>query len=480
VDFDVLPGEVHALMGQNGAGKTTLIKVFTGAHLPDGGTMTLEGKDYRPASPADAQRLGLGAIHQEGGLVRTLSVAENLHLGRAPRRWFGLDWREMRRRSREILGPFGLDLDVDRPLGEYSAAVQQMVAIARAVAGEAKLIVMDEPTSSLDARETDLLFETIRRLKARGLGLVFITHFLDQVYRISDRITVMRNGARVGTFPSAELPKAELVARMLGEAASGGAAAPAAPARAPGAGPAVLSCKGLHRRGAVEPVDLEVRRGEVLGLAGLLGSGRTETARLLFGADRPDGGAIEVDGRPVPMKSPREAIARGLAFCAEDRQAEGIVPDMTLRENIALVVQRRSGRLGIVSRRAQERLADEFIRALRIKTPDAEAPIRTLSGGNQQKAILARWLACQPRVLILDEPTRGIDVGAKAEIERLVERLSGEGMSIVFISGELEEVARRAHRIAVLRDRKKVADLGGGADLERIMAAIAGEKPHGV
>ncbi len=330
VDFDVRAGEVHALMGQNGAGKTTLIKVLTGAHVPDGGTMDLDGEDYRPSSPADALRRGVGAIHQEGGLVGTLSAAENLFLGRAPRRWFGLDWRETRRRAREILKQFNLDLDADRPLGEYPAAVRQMVAIARAVAGDAKLVVMDEPTSSLDARETDVLFETIRGLKARGLGIVFITHFLDQVYRIGDRITVMRNGARVGTFPAAEISKTQLVAHMLGEAA-GEAAAPEARGRAHASGPPVLSCKGLYRRGAIEPVDLEVRRGEVLGLAGLLGSGRTETARLLFGADRPAGGAIEVDGRAVPMKSPREAIGRGLAFCAEDRQAEGIIPEMTLR-----------------------------------------------------------------------------------------------------------------------------------------------------
>jgi simple sugar transport system ATP-binding protein len=479
VDFDVRRGEVHALMGQNGAGKSTLIKVLTGAHRRDGGGMTFEGRDFHASSPADAQRQGISTIYQEVNLVPTLSVAENLFLGRMPRRWFGVDWRAMRRRAREVLAAYGLHLDVDRTLGSYPVAIQQLVGIARAIDTDARLLVMDEPTSSLDQHETEVLFGIIGRLKGRGLSVIFITHFLDQVFRVSDRITVLRNGARVGTFDAAALSRLDLVSHMLGRRPE--EAAPAAArgeAAAAAARPPVLAARALGRRGAIEPFDLGVAPGEVLGLAGLLGSGRTEAARLLFGADAPDSGETLVRGRRVRLTSPRKAIALGIAFCPEDRKTDGVFPEMSVRSNIALVVQRTLGRLGIVSHEAHQRLAEEFVRRLGIVAADLGAPLKTLSGGNQQKVILARWLAAHPALLILDEPTRGIDVGAKAEIERLVERLAGEGMAILFISAELDEVVRRSHRILVLRDRRVVGELAGEAiDEKTVMSTIAEVPP---
>jgi monosaccharide-transporting ATPase len=480
VDFDVRAGEVHGLMGQNGAGKSTLIKVLTGVYPRDAGEITFEGRPFRAASPADAQRKGISTVYQEINLVPSLSVAENLFLGRAKRRWWGIRWAEQRRRAKQLLGDFGVDIDVEETLASYPVAIQQMVAIARAVDIKARLLIMDEPTSSLDARETQVLFDILRRLKARGLGIIFITHFIGQVYQISDRITVLRNGQKVGTFDAKDLPKLELVGHMLGRTPHEAAALEAerSVAEAPTAErEALLTARGLSRRGAIEPFDLQIRRGEVLGLAGLLGSGRTEAARLLFGADRPDSGSISMGGKGLALRTPRRAIARGLALCPEDRKTDGIFDDLSVRENITLVVQRNLSKLGIVSRSAQTRIAEQFVRQLDIATPDLDRPVKFLSGGNQQKVILARWLACNPVLLILDEPTRGIDVGAKAEVEKLIEQLSREGMAIVFISTELEEVVRRSHRVAVLRDRKKVAELIGDRINERtIMSIIAGQE----
>jgi len=477
VDFEVRPGEVHALMGQNGAGKSTLIKVLTGAYPRDGGTITFEGRDFRASSPADAQAKGLSTIYQEVNLVPTLSVAENLFLGRLPRRWFGVDWRTMHRRAREVLATFDLDIDVERTLSTYPTAIQQMVSIARAIDTDARLLIMDEPTSSLDKHETEVLFGIMARLKAKGISLIFVTHFLEQVFRVSDRITVLRNGRLVGTFETRDLSRLDLVSHMLGrrpeEAEASQAARAAAPAgaeRAP-----VLSVRGLTRKKAIEPFDLRIARGEVLGLAGLLGSGRTEAARLLFGADKADGGQIEVSGKPQRLHAPRQAIALGLGFCPEDRKTEGIFPEMSVRSNIALVVQRSLSRLGLLSRRAHTRIAAEFVRKLGIVTADLDVPVKTLSGGNQQKVILARWLARRPMLLMLDEPTRGIDVGAKVEIERLVESLAQEGVAVLFISAELEEVVRRSRRILVLRDRRFVGELEGReVNVETVMNTIAG------
>ena len=464
VDFDVRPGEIHALMGQNGAGKSTLIKVLTGVYPRDGGSITFEGRDFTPSSPAEAQRRGISTIYQEVNLIPTLTVAENLFLGRAPRRWYGIDWGTVRRKAREVLAEFDLKIDVDKPLGSMSTAVQQLVSIARAVDTDARLIIMDEPTSSLDAHECEVLFGIMERLKARGLGIIFVTHFLDQVYRVSDRITVLRNGALVGTYEASKLSRLDMVAHMLGRTPE-----EPRPGTPPGEkGEPVLEAKGLSRRG-LEPFDLNMRAGEVVGFAGLLGSGRTEAARLIFGADAAKTGTVN-GSHP---RSPRHAIAQGMGMTPEDRKLEGIVPDLSIRENIALVIQQR---LGIfVSRAEQERIAKEYVEKLGIKTPSIEQPIRLLSGGNQQKVILARWLAYRPRLLILDEPTRGIDVGAKAEIERVINELASQGLSVLFISAALEEVARLSHRVAIFRDRQLVGEYTGLA-LPEIMKVIAGEK----
>lgn len=474
VDFTARRGEVHALMGENGAGKSTLLKVMTGVYTRDGGTVQFDGRPFHPRSPGEAQAGGISTVYQEVNLIPHLSVAENICLGRQPRRAGLLNWGATRRRARAALERLGLQLDVDRTLSACSIAVQQMVAIARALDVETKLLVLDEPTSSLDAGEVERLFEVVRRLKGEGMGIVFVTHFLDQVYAISDRITVLRNGKLVGEYEAPALSQMELVARMLGKDPAElerEAAAPracAAPASAP-----LLQAEGIAKRNTLHPTDFTVAPGEVLGLAGLLGSGRTETARLLFGIDRPDSGVVKVDGRPVSISSPRKAIRQRFGFLSEDRKTEGIIPQLSIRENMILTIQARRGWLRPIPRRQQEELAQEFIRVLNIATPDAEKPIGQLSGGNQQKVLLARWLASEPRFLILDEPTRGIDIGAKGEIEKLVADLCRKGMAILFISSELEEVIRSSSRILVLRDRRKVAELSGDTDEATILRAIA-------
>ncbi len=475
VDFTLRPGEIHALLGQNGAGKSTLIKVLTGVCRRDAGDILLAGRPINPHSPQHAQSLGISTVYQEVNLIPYLSVAENILLGRQPLRWGRIDWKRMNRVATDALQRLELSLDVTRPLNSYSIAIQQMVAIARALDIEARVLVLDEPTSSLDAREVAELFGVMRKLKDRGLGIIFITHFLDQVYEIADRLTVLRNGALVGEYAAAELPPVELVTKMIG-AAPGGAilAEGKGGAVEPTAGAPLFSAHQLGRAGAVNPLDLRIGRREVVGLAGLLGSGRTETARLLFGIDRASTGRIEVDGRPASLRSPRRAIRHGFGFCPEDRKTEGLVPQLSVRENIVLALQARKGWRRLAPR-AQQRLADHYVQSLKIATPSAERPVSELSGGNQQKVILARWLASQPRLLILDEPTRGIDVGAKAEIERLVAQLCDQGMAILFISSELEEVVRNCQRVVVLRDRSKVGELSGSdIRLPTILRMIAG------
>jgi simple sugar transport system ATP-binding protein len=456
-------GEVHALMGENGAGKSTLIKVLTGVHAPDAGSIELEGTPIRPGSTRDAEALGISTVYQEVNLVPTLSVADNILLGRQPTRWGLLRHGEMRRRAQQALERLGLQVDVRAPLGSLSLAVQQMVAIARALDIRARILILDEPTSSLDEREVEALFNLLRRLRSEGLAILFVTHFLDQVYAISDRITVLRNGARVGEYPVADLPRARLVAAMLGrefephrETADGGA--PDAP---DASAPPLIEARGLGRAGVLSPIDLRIGRGDVLGLSGLLGSGRTETARLLFGAVAPDSGELRLEGRTVSIRSPRQALRLGLAYCSEDRRTEGVIPNLSVRENLILALQASRGAARLLPCAEQEALAAHYIRALNIRTPDAETPIRNLSGGNQQKVLLARWLALQPRLILLDEPTRGIDVGAKAEIERLVASLRERGTSVLFISSDVEELTRVCERVAVMRDRRKIGELSG-------------------
>jgi simple sugar transport system ATP-binding protein len=468
VDFTARAGEVHALMGENGAGKSTLIKVITGVYPRDAGDLLLAGKSVSPSSPLHAQHLGISTVYQEVNLIPALSVAENISLGRSKTRFGFLNRRQMRRDAQAALDRLDVHLDVNKPLQSYSIALQQMVAIARSLSMSAKVLILDEPTSSLDRAEVANLFEAMRKLKQQGLAIVFVTHFLDQVYAVSDRITVLRNGKLVGESLAKDLPRLELVSRMVGRDARELAGEHHVPiAMSATETKPLVQVSHFGRRHAVEPLDLSINKGEVLGLAGLLGSGRTETAELLFGVHKHDTGKILVDGKPRRIRAPRHAIALGFGFSPEDRKVSGILPDLSIRENIAIALQAQRGWWRPLSWRRQNALAEQYIKALQIKTSDADKPIRLLSGGNQQKCLLARWLASSPRLLILDEPTRGIDIGAKSEIAALIDRLRADGMSLMVISSEIEELVRLCDRVAILRDRKKIGEVAGDDVNER-------------
>jgi simple sugar transport system ATP-binding protein len=479
VDFELRKGEIHALIGENGAGKSTLIKALTGVERPDTGTITLEAKEIHVKSPQHALTLGISTVYQEINLCPNLTVAENILIGRQPFRFGSIAWGRLNAQANHFLQRLGINIDVTQPLGSYSVAIQQMVAIARALEiASAKVLILDEPTSSLDTHETEQLFQVMRKLKNEGVGIVFITHFITQVYEIADRITVLRNGKLVGTYETAALPRLELIAKMIGRnlAELDDMAKIKLESSKNIKGDALLQAKALGLTGAIEPFDLELHAGEVVGLAGLLGSGRTELAALLFGVDKPDTGGVTVNGQVVKHYSPRSSIARGVALCPEDRKAAGIVDDLTVRENIVLAMQASRGWFRYLSMPQQYEIADRYIELLKIATPSPDQPVKNLSGGNQQKVILARWLATNPQVLILDEPTRGIDVGAKAEIQKLVLSLAEEGKACVFVSSELEEVLRTSHRIVVLRDRQKVTEYTGEVDEHTLMQAMAGSE----
>ncbi len=468
-----------ALVGQNGAGKSTLIKVLTGAYTKDGGQITLAGAPVDFASPQAAQRGGISTIYQEINLVPFRSVAENIFLGREYRRFGLLDWSRMNAEAAELLRRFAVEIDVRRPLMEFSTAIQQMVAIARAVSFKAQLVIMDEPTSSLDEREVDVLFTVMRSLRAEGVAVIFITHRLDELYQVCDRVTVMRDGRTVMTSRMADVDKLPLIASMLGRDidtvrthATGFSAASAA------VGDQVLEADGLRIGRRVRDARLEVKAGQIVGLAGLLGSGRTETARAIFGADPPDAGKIRLLGKEVQPREPSEAIAMRVGYCSEDRKAEGIIPDMSVRENITLAILPRLVKMGVVDEARQRAIVDKFMKRLAIKASNVEQKIRELSGGNQQKVLLARWLCTDPRLLILDEPTRGIDVGAKVEIQSLIRELADQGLGVLMISSELEEILEGADRVFVLSDGRTVADLPHAqATAPAIMAAMAHEDP---
>jgi len=480
VDFTLRKGEIHCLVGENGAGKSTLIKILTGVDRPDAGRILLDGSEIQTRSPQHAQTLGISTVYQEVNLCPNLSVAENMLLGREAHRLGAIDWPRMNRDAAEALKHLlDVDIDVTKPLSTYSVAIQQMVAIARALeVASTKILILDEPTSSLDANEAQQLFSVMRKLRSQGVGIIFITHFLGQVYEVSDRITVLRNGRLVGTFKTTELTRVELIGKMIGRSLAelDEMSSIKLETKKHIETSAILRARGLGRAGAIRPFDLDLHAGEVVGLAGLLGSGRTETAGVLFGAERPDSGTIEVKGSTVTDHSPLGAIKRGIGLCPEDRKAEGIVEDLSVRENIVLALQASRGWFRYMSTQEQYAIADKYIQMLNIATPSADQPVKNLSGGNQQKVILARWLATNPQVLILDEPTRGIDVGTKAEIQKLVLELAEDGVACLFISSELEEVLRTSHRIAVLREREKVAEFSGEVDESTIMRTIAGSE----
>ncbi len=482
VDFRLFPGEIHALMGENGAGKSTLIKVLTGVHTLDGGTVTLDGKAVRIGSPLEAQHAGISTVYQEVNLCPNLSVAENIFIGREPTRAGRIQWKQIRKQAAEMVDRLGLDIDVTAPLSSYPLAVQQLVAIVRSVGhgdsdGEGsgtKVLVLDEPTSSLDRDEVLELFRLMRRLRDEGVAILFVSHFLDQIYEICDRMTVLRNGTLVGEHMVADLDQVGLIELMIGKALDQLEELHEHQLRSD-VGETLVKAEGLGRTGGIAPFDLEIKKGEVLGLAGLLGSGRTELARLLFGADQPDSGKVTVAGKQVSMSAPNDAIGAGVAFCSENRKTEGLVPDLTVRENIILALQASRGWTRPIPATQRDELVAKYIKALDIRPANPEARVGQLSGGNQQKVLLARWLITQPKLLILDEPTRGIDVGAKAEIQKLVVSLSEDGMSVLYIAAELEEVLRLSHTIGVLRDRKLVAQLTNGPEIttSKILETIA-------
>lgn len=472
VNFTMYPGEVHALLGENGAGKSTLIKVITGVYKKDTGSIRLQGKEIEPNSPHDAQALGISTVYQEVNLIPTLSVAENIYLGRQPKRWGIIDSNAATKKAKQLLETYDLHIDVSQPLSSFSVAVQQIAAIARGVDLSAKILILDEPTSSLDTNEVKTLFKVIRSLKEKGIGILLITHFLDQVYEISDRITILRNGVKVADHLTAELPRMQLVSEMIGKELIEEVSS--SKANKSTKEDVFLEVHGLGKQGVMQPFDLKIMKGEIVGLAGLLGSGRTEAAQLIFGITHHDSGQIAVKGTKVTFNSPRQAILHGFGLCPEDRKLEGIIGDLSIRENIILALQAKRGWFRFLNHKKQEELADEMIKALHIATPDSQKVVKELSGGNQQKVILARWLVSEPEFLILDEPTRGIDVGAHAEIIAIIKDLCAKGMPLLVISSELAEVVDYSDRVVVLRDRKKVTELQGSEISQNsIMKAIA-------
>ena len=472
VDFSLKAGEIHALLGENGAGKSTLIKCLTGVHHMDAGTILFDGKEIRPTNPQDAFSMGISTVYQEINLCPNLTVAENIFVGRQPMKNGMINWKDINRRAKELMSRFHMDIDVTRPLNNYSTAIQQMVSIARAVDIDAKILILDEPTSSLDDNEVKLLFDVMNELKAEGMGIIFITHFLDQVFAVSDRLTILRNGALVGTFNISDITKLELVTKMIGKDMD--VIFNLKRATVDPNAPEMMKTENLGAPGQIQNVNLSMKKGELLGFAGLLGSGRTETAELIFGAVPATEGTEVINGKQVSLKNPLDAIMAKMAFCPEDRKRDGIIGDLSIRENIALALQARRGFLHPISMQEQNEMADKYIKLLSIATPDAEKKIGELSGGNQQKVILARWMATQPDLLILDEPTRGIDVGAKAEIQRLMLEMCNDGVSVIFISSELDEIIRCSNRIIVMRDGKKVGEVNGeGCTQQTILSIIA-------
>lgn len=478
VDFTLRRGEIHALMGENGAGKSTLIKCLTGINAFEAGEIHVEGIDGPIVnhSTLDAQKKGISTVYQEVNLCPNLSVAENLFIGREPKTKIGtIDRKEMVKRSQKIVKDLDLDIDVTQNLEEYSLALQQMIAIARAVDMDCKVLILDEPTSSLDDNEVEKLFGLMNSLKAKGVGIVFVTHFLEQVYAVCDGITVLRNGQLVGEYPIADLPRVKLVAAMMGKDFDDLASIKSDESPVFSDEDLLIDAKGMSHKGTIKPFDLQIHKGEVVGFTGLLGSGRSELARVIYGADKNQTGTLKVNGKEVKINAPIDAMNLGMGLLPDDRKAEGIISELSVRENIILALQAKRGMFKLLPMSKQIELADKYIEMLQIKTASRETAIGRLSGGNQQKVILARWLLTHPEYLILDEPTRGIDIGTKVEIQKLVLKLASEGMSVTFISSETDEMLRTCSRLIVMRDRKKVGELSGEElSQSSIMDTIAG------
>jgi len=476
VQFELKEGEVMALLGGNGAGKSTLIKCMTGVYTSDSGSIELAGESIRNLSTDSIQEKGISTVHQEVNLIPTLTVAENIFLGRQPLRFGRIDWTKMNEYAQQLLSSMNINIDVTRNLGDYAIAIQQMVSIARGVNMSAKVLILDEPTASLDSQEVGQLFVLMRQLKENGIGIIFVTHFLDQVYEISDRITVFRNGQFVGAYQTTELPQIDLIGHMLGKALSeNGKTSKELHEIAEGSVP-YLSARNIGKKGMISPCSVEIHSGQTLGVGGLLGAGRTELAKLLFGIEKPDTGEILIEGQPIKFSNAFDAIRSGLAFCPENRKVEGIIGELSVMENMILALQVKQGWARALSRKQQKVIAKKYICSLNILTSDYDKPVKDLSGGNQQKVILARWFATKPYLLILDEPTQGVDVGAKSEILQIINELCEQGMALMVISSELDEVVEFSDRITVLKDRQKIAELtGDDITTKKLMSTIAEE-----
>lgn len=473
VNLTVNRGEVHALMGENGAGKSTLIKVLTGIYQRNSGTIWFDGEEINCKTPIEANEKGISTIYQELNLVPVQTVYENLFIGREPRKKYGaIDRPRMIREAQDILTRLGLSIDVSEPLQKYSTAVQQMVAIARAISTKAKLVIMDEPTSSLDTKEVKVLFEIIRKLKAEGISVLFISHKLDEIFEICERMTILKDGEYVGNYSVEEMTQLRLISLMVGKETDVQAHTPRTyqfESEQP-----ILATKNIQQGMRLNGVGIDIKPGEVVGLSGLLGSGRTELAQILFGVNHPEDGEIFWYGQKTQIHNPADAIQKGMGFCTEDRKVEGIIPHLSVKENITIALLPKLNTLGFVKEREQNRIVDDFIKKLGIKTPSAEQAICNLSGGNQQKVLLARWMCMNPKLMIMDEPTRGIDVGAKMEIEQLIQQLAASGISVLMISSELAELERNCDRIFVLREGHVVGELtGSDISQSEIMRAIA-------
>lgn len=478
VDFTLHEGEIHALMGENGAGKSTLIKVLTGVYAKDGGKIYLGDmeKEVQIHSPESAQKIGISTVYQEITLCPNLSVAENLFIARDGKKW--KDWKEMNKKAEVLLNSLDIPVKPTDQLANCSIAIQQMVAIARAVDMECKVLILDEPTSSLDETEVERLFGLMRDLKQRGVGIIFVTHFLDQVYKVCDKITVLRDGQLVGEYEIKDLPRVQLVSKMLGKDMDdlSDIKSEAKAYEGENSDKAVFEAEGLQSNAGIKPFDFNIKKGEVNGFTGLLGSGRSECVRAIFGADKVINGSVSKNGKTVKITKPLDAMKQGIGYLPEDRKNDGIIGDLSVRENIILALQVLNGFFKPFSKSEAQAFAEEYIKALSIKTASADTPVKSLSGGNQQKVILARWLLTHPEYLILDEPTRGIDVGTKVDIQKLVLKLASEGMSVTFISSEIDEMVRTCSRLIVMRDREKVGELDG-VDItqSKIMSTIAGD-----
>ena len=481
VDFTLRSGEIHALMGENGAGKSTLVKVLTGVYIKDSGEIKIAGIDGEASikSPQDAQNLGISTVYQEITLCPNLTVAENMFIGRG--KYKTINWKAWEKKADELLQKLNIPAKAKQQLGTCSLAVQQMVAIARAVDMECKVLILDEPTSSLDEREVEQLFTLMRDLKARNVGIIFITHFLEQVYEVCDRITVLRNGELVGEYEIKDMPKVDLISAMLGKDLEDISKLKEEKKAFDSGNDTIYEATGLSSAEGVRPFDFKIAKGEVNGFTGLLGSGRSESVRAIFAADRVTGGKVKVNGKEVRINKPKDAMKNRIGYLPEDRKGDGIIQDLSVRENIILALQVLNGFWKPFSRAEAEKFADDFIKLLNIKTASQDTPIKSLSGGNQQKVILARWLLTNPQYLILDEPTRGIDVGTKVEIQKQVLKLAEQGVGVTFISSEIQEMLTVCSRLIVMRDRKIVGELTGEElSQDNIMKTIAGGKAQNV